>query len=40
LPVVKLTFEEGVKLLNENGVNQQPYDDLDTVNEKVILISS
>ena len=33
-PVLKLTFEEGVKLLNDEGVNQSPFEDLDTANEK------
>lgn len=30
-------FPEGVKLLNENGVKQDPMEDLNTENEKVIL---
>lgn len=34
-PVLKLTFEEGVKMLNESGVKQDPLEDLDTANEKV-----
>ena len=29
-----LTFDEGVKLLKEAGVEQDPYEDLDTANEK------
>jgi aspartyl-tRNA synthetase len=33
-PVLKLTFEEGVKLLNAEGVEQSPHEDLDTTNEK------
>eukprot|EP01017_Pseudomicrothorax_dubius_P039689 TRINITY_DN6117_c0_g1_i2.p1 TRINITY_DN6117_c0_g1~~TRINITY_DN6117_c0_g1_i2.p1 ORF type:complete len:586 (-),score=242.56 TRINITY_DN6117_c0_g1_i2:368-2125(-) len=33
-PVVKLTFEEGVKLLQEAGVDQPPLEDLSTENEK------
>ncbi|CAD8063457.1 unnamed protein product [Paramecium primaurelia] len=35
-PVLKLTFEEGVKMLHEAGVNQDPNDDLDTTNEKTL----
>ncbi|EAS04430.2 aspartyl-tRNA synthetase protein (macronuclear) [Tetrahymena thermophila SB210] len=33
-PVVKLTFEEGCKLLKEAGIEQNPLEDLDTVTEK------
>ena len=33
---LKLTFEEGVKLLKENGIEQDLYDDLDTANEKAL----
>jgi len=35
-PVVKLTFEEGVKLLLEKGIEQDPTDDLTTVHEKIL----
>jgi nondiscriminating aspartyl-tRNA synthetase len=35
-PVVKLTFQEGVDLLKEHGVEQDAHDDLDTVNEKTL----
>jgi aspartyl-tRNA synthetase len=31
-----LTFEEGVKMLNEAGVEMGPYEDLSTVNERVL----
>lgn len=33
-PVVKLSFKEGVQLLKEAGIDQDPLDDLDTLNEK------
>jgi len=33
---VKLTFAEGVALLKEKGVEQDPTDDLSTVNEKIL----
>lgn len=29
-PVVKITFEEGCKLLKDNGIEQDPHVDLDT----------
>ncbi len=33
-PIVKLTFEEGVKILAENGIKQDPLDDLSTDTER------
>ena len=33
---LKLTFEEGVNLLKENGIVQDLHDDLDTANEKAL----
>lgn len=33
-PVVKLTFQEGIDLLKENGVEWPPMEDLDTVTER------
>lgn len=33
---LKLTFEEGVKLLKENGIEQDLHDDLNTSNEKAL----
>merc|ERR1711935_278915 len=35
-PVVRLTFQEGVDLLKEHGIEQDLHDDLDTVNEKTL----
>jgi aspartyl-tRNA synthetase len=35
-PVVKLHFKEGVALLKENGIDQDPLEDLDTANEKAL----
>jgi len=35
-PVLKLTFAEGVEMLKEKGVLQDPFDDLSTTNEKVL----
>lgn len=35
-PVVKIDFKEGVKLLAEAGIEQDPLDDLDTANEKAL----
>jgi len=32
--VLRLDFSEGVKMLHEAGVEQDPFDDLSTVNEK------
>jgi aspartyl-tRNA synthetase len=33
---LKLTFEEGVQLLKENGIEQDLHDDLDTANERAL----
>ena len=33
-PIVKLTFQEGVELLKEHGIHQNPLEDIDTVTEK------
>ena len=33
-PIVKLTFQEGVELLKENGIIINPLEDLDTPSEK------
>lgn len=35
-PVVRLTFEEGCKILNENGFEQSTLGDLHTANEKAL----
>jgi aspartyl-tRNA synthetase len=36
IPVVKLHFKEGVQMLKEAGIEQDPLDDLDTANEKTL----
>ena len=35
-PVLKITFEEGVNLLNEAGFKQDLHEDLDSINEKTL----
>ena len=35
-PVLKLTFEEGIALLKSKGIEQEPLEDLLTVNEKAL----
>lgn len=36
MPIVRIDFKEGVKLLREAGINQEELEDLDTANEKAL----